>query len=80
LLSAAKTLTSMHWKQSCLYWFREGKCKSKKKNSIISLNVNGARIDDVTNIRAAIYNHFRVGNIIRPGVEDLNFKMIYRDI
>jgi hypothetical protein len=88
--SLSRVHTSISWQQSRLHWLKDGDANSKyfhsvlsgrrRRNSIISLLVNGNLVEGVQPIRNAVYTHFKdhfaAPSMIRPGAENLNFKCL----
>ena len=82
--------TSISWQQSHLLWLREGDANSKyfhsvlsnrrRRNTIVSLLVNGFIVEGVHPIRNVVFNHFKehfaVTSMARPGVDNLAFKTL----
>ena len=84
--------TSMNWQKARINWIKEGDANSKFfhsmmsnrqcRNSLHMIQVDGALVEGVQNIRTAVLNHFAshysVSDIVRPGVHGLNFhKLTY---
>jgi len=69
LHSLSRVNTSISWQQSCLLWLREGDANSKyfhsmlanrrRRNTIVSLLVNGSLVEGVQPIRNVVYSHFK---------------------
>jgi hypothetical protein len=82
--------SSIIWQQSQLHWLKDGDANSRyfhsvlssrrRRNSIVALLVNGNLVEGVHPIRNAVFSHFKdlyaAPNIIRPGVENLPFKIL----
>jgi hypothetical protein len=82
--------TSVSWQQSRLLWLKDGDANSKyfhsvlssrrRRNSIVSLMVNGNLVEGVQPIRNVVYTHFKdhfaAHYINRPGVANLPFKSL----
>jgi hypothetical protein len=91
LHSLSKIQTSICWQQSRLRWLQEGDANTKffngimssrrRRNAIQMLQVNGAQIEGVQNIRAAVFNHFsshfRHIEVEQPRVDNLCFRQLY---
>ena len=88
VLSLSKFHASIQWQKSRLNWLREGDANSKffhgimtarrRANTLLFLDVGGARVEGVANVSSAVFNHFRHHyksiNVTRPSVEDMVFK------
>jgi len=90
----SRVSTSYSWQQSRTRWLKDGDANSKyfhsilasrrRRNSIVSLMVNGSLVEGVQPIRNAVCSHFKdhfvAQNISRPGAENLLFKHLsYED-
>jgi exonuclease III len=90
LHSLARTQSSINWQMSRMNWLQEGDANSKyfhgflsgrrRHNSINVVSVDGARVEGVHNIRAAIFNyfsnHYKSIATRRPGVDGLMFRQL----
>jgi hypothetical protein len=90
LHSMSRLNTSIMWQQSRLLWLKDGDANSKyfhsvlssrrRRNSIISLLVDGNLVEGVQPIRNAVLSHFRehfaARNASRPGVGNLPFNCL----
>jgi len=90
LHSLSRDHCSMNWQKSRLRWLQEGDENSKffhgvmlarcRRNKIQMVNVNGAIVEGVHNVRQAVFNHysnhFRAQNVSRPGVDNLPFRKL----
>jgi hypothetical protein len=90
LHSLSSLHTSINWQQSRLLWLRDEDANSRyfhsslssrrRRNSIISLSVNGLFVEGVQPIRNVVFSHFRnhfaAHSTSRPGVENLPFKTL----
>jgi exonuclease III len=90
LHSMARLQNSISWQKSRMNWLQEGDANTKKfhnymshrrrHNSIHSVYVNGGHVEGVHAIRTAVFNHFsnhfRSSDVMRPGVEGLNFRKL----
>ena len=90
LHSLSRIQTSVCWQQARLRWLQEGDANTnffngvmssrRRHNSIQLLQVDGAQIEGVHNIRSVVYNHFashfRKSHMLRPGVENLRFRQL----
>jgi len=88
--SLSRVSASITWQQSRTHWLKDEDANSKyfhsilssrrRRNSIVSLLVNGTLVEGVQPIRNAIFSHFRdhfaVQNTSRLGAENLNFKQL----
>ena len=86
--SLSRVNTSITWHKSRLLWLKDGDANSKyfhsvissrrRRNSIVSLLVNGTLVEGVQPIRNAVYSHFKdhfaAPCISRLGVENLHFQ------
>ena len=87
LHSLLRVQTSMCWQQAQTKWLQEGDANTKffnglmssrrRHNSIQLLQVDGAQVVGVQNIRSIVFNHFsshfKRPDEVRPGVDNLNF-------
>ena len=90
LHSLARVHTSMNWKKAMMNWLKEGDANSQffhnmmtsrqTQSSIHLIQVGGFLIEGVQNVRTVFFNnfssHFRALDIVRPGVEGLNFRKL----
>ncbi|XP_039683765.1 uncharacterized protein [Medicago truncatula] len=90
LHSMARVQTSMNWQKARMNWVREGDANSKnfhnmmssrqRRNAIHLVHVDGVLVEGVQNIHTAVYNHysshFRALDVLRPGVDGLNFRKL----
>jgi len=81
---------SINWQQARSRWLKDGDANSKffhsmlssrhRRNSIVTLKVNGNIVEGVQPIRNAVFTHFKehfaAQNISRPGAENLLFKQL----
>lgn len=86
----SRVQASMWWKEARMTWLQEGDANSKFfhvvmsskqcSNDIQLIKVNGIQVEGVQNIREAVFNYFsslfKVVNVERPRVEELNFQRI----
>lgn len=86
----SRVQASMCWKEARMTWLQEGDANSKffhvvmsskqRSNDIQLIKVNGIQVEGVQNIREAVFNYFsslfKVVNVERPRVEELNFQRI----
>jgi exonuclease III len=90
LHSMSRVLTSMNWQKARMSWVREGDANSKffhnmmsrrqRRNSLHVIHVDGVSVGGVQNIRTAVLNHFanhyRAHDVVRPGIDGLNFRKL----
>jgi len=90
LHSSSKENASISWQQSRTLWLREGDANSKyfhaimsgrrQRNSISSILVEGNVVERVSEVKAAVFSHFRshyqAHEINRPRVDDMNFQRL----
>lgn len=54
----------------------------RRSNALISINVNGVRVEDVNGVYGAVFQHFQMHfqslGANRSGIDDLSFKSITR--
>jgi len=88
--SLSRVSATITWQQSRSRWLKDGDANSKyfhsmlssrrRRNSIVSLMVNGNLVEGVLPIRNAVFSHFQehfaAQNILRPGAENLLFKQL----
>ena len=88
--SLSRVSASITWQQSRSRWLKDGDANSKyfhsmlssrrRRNSIVSLMVNGNLVEGVQPIRNAFFSHFQehfaAQNILRLGAENLLFKQL----
>ncbi|GAU51462.1 hypothetical protein TSUD_413600, partial [Trifolium subterraneum] len=88
--SLSRVNASISWQQSRLLWLREGDANSKyfhsvlasrrRQNAVSVIMVDGERVEGMQPVRQAVFNHFsshfRAGNVVRPTVEDLQFRTL----
>lgn len=85
--SFSQSSSSICWQQSTLQWLREGDANSKcfysillgrlRRNTLVSIMVDGAVVEGVQTIRQAMFSHFsmhfQANREVRPFVENLVF-------
>jgi hypothetical protein len=90
LHSMSRLNTSIMWQQSRLLWLKDGDANSKyfhsvlssrrRRNSIISLLVDGNIVEGVQPIRNVVLSHFRehfaAKHTTRPEIDNLPFKCL----
>ena len=88
--SLSRVSATITWQQSRSRWLKDGDANSKyfhsmlssrrRRNSIVSLMVNGNLVEGVQPIRNAFFSHFQehfaAQNILRLGAENLLFKQL----
>jgi hypothetical protein len=86
--SLSRLNTSICWQQSRLNWLREGDANSKyfhsilgcqrRRNSLVSITVNGSVVEGVQPVRQAVFSHFashfQPHHIQRPAIDGLQFR------
>ena len=90
LHSLSRVNTSISWQQSRLLWLREGDANSKyfhaimsgrrRRNAISSILVDGNVVEEVSEVRAAVFSHFQhhyqAHDMNRPRVDDMHFRRL----
>jgi hypothetical protein len=90
IVSLSRLQVSINWQQSRSRWLKEGDANSKyfhsmlatrrRGNAISSIQVDGATLEGVPSIRQAVFSHFtthfKARNVVRPGVDNLNFNRL----
>jgi hypothetical protein len=93
LQSLSRANASITWQQSRLLWLREGDANSKyfhatmsgrsrrsRRNAISSIIVGNNHVEGVSNVREAVFTHFKnnfqAQDVIRPRVDTLQFRRL----
>ncbi|GAU20017.1 hypothetical protein TSUD_273520 [Trifolium subterraneum] len=88
IYSLSRLHASISWQQSRLLWLEEGDANSnyfhsvlasrRRRNTISSLQADGVTLEGVDPIHQAVFmhfaSHFKARNVVRPGVDNLQFK------
>ena len=91
LFSLSRVNASILWQQARMSWLRERDANSKYfhaimssrrcRNVISSILVDGNRVEGVSEVQEAVFNHFQQHfaspNTHRPRAENLRFQMLY---